>query len=120
MTIGNLRRLAIAALLSVIGTTVFAQDLPQAFVDRSAPTALDYSEQFLEKRPGLLGVGGKDYVPPAACFCTNLGGVSIICPDCDNEMRVEFCHTHDRACQDAAQKGGIREHNTFYCTTKSN
>ena len=52
-----------------------------------------------------------------ACACHNLAGVSVICEDCDRETRANYCHTHDRACQDAALKGGIREFDTFFCTT---
>jgi hypothetical protein len=120
MKINALRTLAIAAILFASSGATLAQELPRAFVDRSVSTTTDYPTGFLVKRPGLVVAGAPGYVPPAkACICTNLGGVSVICPDCDNELSVNLCHTHDRACQDAAQSGGIREHNTFFCTTRS-
>lgn len=66
----------------------------------------------------LAANAGPVYSPPAdACVCTNLNAVTVICKDCDRETRVDLCHTHDRACQDAALLGGIREHDTFFCTT---
>lgn len=66
----------------------------------------------------LVANAGTVYSPQAdACVCTNLNAVTVICEDCDRETRVDFCHTHDRACQDAALLGGIREHDTFFCTT---
>ena len=52
-----------------------------------------------------------------SCVCTNLANVSVICEDCDKETQVDYCYTHDRACQDAALRGGIREHDSFFCTT---
>lgn len=55
----------------------------------------------------------------SACVCTNLSGVSVICPDCDNASDDAVCFQHDRQCQDAALKGGIREHQTFFCTTQT-
>ncbi len=115
-----LRTLAVAALLFSSCGIAVAQELPGAFVDRSVSTTKDYPAGFLVNRPGLVTVGAPGYVPPAnACSCTNLGGVSVICPDCDNEASVDLCHTHDRTCQDAAQSGGIREHTSFFCTTRS-
>ena len=70
---------------------------------------------------GIEGPPGDDEVPvpvPAqVCWCTNLGGVTVICPDCDNEPIVDLCFTHDAACQAAAKAGGIREWNLFFCTT---
>jgi hypothetical protein len=53
----------------------------------------------------------------AGCVCTNLANVSVICTQCDQETDANLCHTHDQACQDTAQLGGIREGHTFYCTT---
>ena len=110
------RKLTLALLLlSTVGGTA-AQELPGAYVDNGA--SLYLSDRLLVNRPDLTTLGVANYSPPAkACVCTNLGGVSVICEDCDNETRVEYCHTHDRACQDAALKGGIREHRTFFCTT---
>ncbi len=60
-----------------------------------------------------------DEVPPDAqvCWCTNVGGVTVICPECDNEPNVNLCQTHDPACQAAAKAGGIREFQNFFCTT---
>lgn len=52
-----------------------------------------------------------------SCVCTNLNYVTVICEDCDKETNEDLCHTHDRACKDAAQMGGIRESDTFFCTT---
>ena len=68
----------------------------------------------------IVTLGGQGIAPPAgACVCTNLNYVTVICEDCDRAASVDLCHTHDRACEDAAQMGGIREHNTFFCTTVS-
>jgi hypothetical protein len=60
-----------------------------------------------------------DEVPPDAqvCWCTNVGGVTVICPECDNEPDVTRCQIHDPACRAAAKAGGIREFKDFYCTT---
>lgn len=55
--------------------------------------------------------------PPQVCWCTNLGGVTVICPACDMEPDVGRCFWHDQACQDAAEAGGIREFKQFHCTT---
>ena len=53
----------------------------------------------------------------SSCVCTNLGGVTVICEACDQAGSLDLCHTHDQACKDAAQLGGIREHAMFFCTT---
>ena len=80
--------------------------ISQTFVAKKTPTGSGFAN-----RIGSLDVDNE------RCVCTNLANVSVICEDCDNESRVDYCYTHDRACQDAAQKGGIREHGSFFCTT---
>ncbi len=116
---------AFAALLIALGFiasggTAFGQELPRAYGELGAIDKGLIPAQLQLRRPSLSANGTLSYTPPpAACVCTNLGNVSVICADCDSETRVDYCHTHDRACQDAAQTGGIREHNTFFCTTAS-
>ena len=121
-----LRALATAIVLITSGSATFAQELRPASRTITTLTDAEFSggQVFTTQRPvdltGLAVAGAPGYVPPPnACACTNLGGVTVICEDCDREVSVNLCHTHDRACQDAAQKGGIREHNTFFCTTLS-
>lgn len=112
--------LAATLLFGWCGAT-FAQELPGAVIDSSFSEAWNYPAQLSVRRPGLATAGIQAYVPPPkACICTNLGGVSVICEDCDRETTVDRCHLHDRACQDAAQQGGIREHRNFFCTTSAN
>jgi len=112
-----------AAVLLAINGPIFAQEDPLML--QSAPKVYEpvgAVSQVLTTTQQLVGQGfatlGDPVAPePAACVCTNLAGVTVICEDCDNETRDEYCYTHDSVCQDTAQKGGIREHANFFCTT---
>ncbi len=76
-----------------------------------------YVGQQVPLQKAYANIGVQADIVQGACVCTNLASVSVICEDCDSETEVDRCHLHDRQCQDAALKGGIREHQTFFCTT---
>lgn len=113
----------VAAVLLAISGPIVAQE--DAFVLQSAPKAYEPSGAVIQVpmtkqqlvRQGFATVGDPIAPEPAACACTNLAGVTVICEDCDKETREDNCYTHDSVCQDTAQKGGIREHASFFCTT---
>ncbi len=110
----TIRVLFVTALLQTSGDTL-AQDL-------LGPTRSPIQDSTIElpvERSDVVAVGEREFMPISnACVCTNLNGVTLICPESDQEVDPESCQTHDRACQDTAQKGGIREHATFFSTTK--
>ena len=117
-----LRTLMTLVILATSCGAVLAQELGQTTRPTFSLTNTNISRgnvtQLFVDGTSLANGGLQTYTPPPnACACTNLGGVTVICEDCDRETDVNLCHTHDRACQDAAQMGGIREHNTFFCTT---
>ena len=100
--------------LLLIGTgSVLPQDISTNHDDRRL---IQLEPQFPADVP-LLGPQVFVAAPAPACACHNLSGVSVICEDCDREADPGKCFTHDRICQDAALKGGIREYTTFFCTT---
>lgn len=117
-----LRIVVMTVLLITSGGTTLAQELLPTARSANAPSVSGSSStrgvtlELQLDRTGIVAVGGQQIISANnACVCTNLSYASIICPDCDREVDYRLCHTHDRACKDAAQRGGIREHNTFYC-----
>ena len=109
-TAGLAKAVCITAVLLMSSSFVLAQDV----LPSKKPSLIDPNS--LTGALGPLTLQPFDYNTPS-CVCTNLGDVTVICEDCDRETDVDLCYTHDRACKDAAQKGGIREHATFFCTT---
>ena len=113
MTLKSNRGLCIAAIvLSVSTMSVGAQDILKYTGTRTLT-------------PTVQMPAGAVYTPELgidrgnSCVCSNLESVTVICEDCDGENDSDRCFTHDRACKDAAQRGGIREHNTFYCVHRA-
>jgi hypothetical protein len=112
----------LGTLLALAPVTAGAQELittkAAAVKTLTVPTVSAAEQRLRLEESGIAAALEGGYVPRSeACVCTNLGGVSLICPECDAEKRIEYCHLHDKACQDAAQLGGVREHSTFFCTT---
>ena len=121
-TVSITRFVIITTIVLASNEVLYADELRGTIKQPNAAQAIE-----LDYRRGLAvdaasigdtdGVRYSGYVAPnAPCACSNLNSVTVICEDCDKESDVSRCFTHDRACQDAAQAGGIREHSTFFCT----
>ena len=123
-----LTRIARAALVAaVVATPCAAQELVTRELleragdggSRTVPLAPPSQVYTTATYGGALATATLQGPSGDACVCTNLNQVSVVCEDCDRTFSVNDCHLHDRACQDAALKGGIREYDTFFCTTRT-
>lgn len=119
-----IRSLLTVTILLVSCGSVLAQDIirPSRIQltdkDINLTNRLEYAPQVSVGRADLNLTGVQRFeLAPTACACTNLE-ITVICETCDAESDEGACFGHDQACQDAAQKGGIREHKQFFCTSK--
>ncbi|MCB1745115.1 MAG: hypothetical protein KDK91_32405 [Gammaproteobacteria bacterium] len=123
----SMLRTGIALLVLLVGAgPVHAEDVVRAQSPRLATSS---ATQLLKGRSATefhqkldmsaTPIASAQQSSGGACLCTNLNAVSVVCEACDLETHVENCYLHDNACQDAALKGGIREFDSFFCTSVS-